>query len=641
MTAFDFDGYRRLATGIQADLPRLRAVLTAMHLRVVDYVDPLDQAAEALIQASVHGRSRELLRELAKADLLLDEALLVPEIAALWSPMGTLQAMTGAANLPRDALRAFQRGLQACDLVCRIDVDGKAAGTGVLVAPTLVATAAHVIAEVTGVGGDGGLVALAGSRALVTVTFKDHEEDLPGGSRTRLPGEVATLAPDWLAWGSPVAPGDSDLRMDYVEGIHIPEGPWDVAVIRLAERRQLPGWYALETQVPGKPFQVSVLHHPGGGIKGGLPLLVSDGRLESRLGDPPVRLLHSASTGKGSSGAPVFDSDFRLVGFHQAGREAATLAPGEAPVNRAVPVSPLAERIASLLRPLEGRPHPLEVLYAGPADDEAAALTQPGAGPVRTRVVIGRQVAQERLWAGGLPGARPADRLLVVTGEPELGLRFTKRIVQAIASKLGGMASAVDVGNCLNEDADTFAATLVGAFTTAQRDERETGLTTTVRDLRNQTGRAVAQRLNALAGDAGVWLVLEGFQDLAGAVPLELGEVVRDLVANLAQAPQVRLVLVGWSEPLPSGFETSRETLVEPTAHDVAALFCPLDASLQQLDPFVPAIQGLALSYAAVFGDQASPLPHAPLAYAYSVLAASMAARMAAQGQAADGGADG
>jgi hypothetical protein len=286
----------------------------------------------------------------------------------------------------------------------------------------------------------------------------------------------------------------------------------------------------------------------------------------------------------------VFDAEFRVVGLHQAGRLSAPLHEGEAN-NRAVPVVPWVPRLAALELPETAPPVPAVQLV-----DEAGAAV--------TRVVIGRAETRERIWRGMGPGAAPQNRLLAVLApSPGLGLRFTKRLVHALVTPFGGAYAALDVANSQGDDAETFAAKVAGAFAAAVPAPGSRGLTTRQRDTRNKTAPALAETLNRIAGQSGAWLVLEGFESSASRPSAAVVDLVRQLVLELPHAAGLRLVLAGWQESLPPGYEACVEYLGPPTADDIARTLLPAETSADVVATLRPLVEPvLAASQAAMAG---------------------------------------
>ncbi|MDP9796318.1 hypothetical protein J2S43_004830 [Catenuloplanes nepalensis] len=497
-----------------------------------------------------------------------------------------LQALQNGVRHAVNPMTYAEGLLRACDYVCRIDIRGVQAGTGVLVRPTVVATMAHVLWPLLTQEPDGTLAAAPDSLRHLVVTFRDYVDR----AATRLAGETAPLHPDWLLHGSPPTEGErlaKDVRD--IDGIAAPAGPWDLALIRLAAPPKGAAQAELMGSPPAGPFEVSLLHHPHGPNERGEPLLLSDGRLDEQLGVPPVRYLHDVNTLGGSSGAPVFDQRWRIVALHQGGVTGVR--------NRAVPVRDWS--------PMLDRPLPDGVPYLHFLERSGDLVPMP-------YPVIGRRGTQQRLWRALRPDAAPAERLFLVRGAPGTGKRFTKRLVREFVEKHSdGVVVTLDLANALAQDADGFARWVTGALS-APRPALSHGdvLTTAPREIRDGVLPGLNQRVSEVGGDRAVWLVLEGFGGAAMDVPPGVKDVVVNLMGRLRDNPSQRLVLVGWDERPPEGFEAAIEELALPAAYDIAAHFTP--AGSAPADALVTAVPSL-LALQQARGLTGYPAAHAVL----------------------------
>ncbi|MFE9690583.1 trypsin-like serine peptidase [Micromonospora sp. NPDC005806] len=578
-----------LAGSVRPDWARIDVIWERLalehgsHLRRQSGLEPTRFLAEAFATALRLGVLRTFALRLAKDDLVAEgiEAFNDKIEALIGRSLFAQQAFVNGVFGGVDARLAGRGLLRACDYVCRIDIDELQVGTGVLIEPTLVATAAHVIWPLVARDADGSpslaeddsLRASDDSLHRLTLTFGDALDESPdGGTPSRPAGKVATLHPDWLYWGSPPtqlerATALFDVRD--VDGITASDGPWDLAVIRLAQPLDLPGPPQLVREPPGGVFPVHVLHHPHGAQRQGQPLVWSIGKLDEQLGGvPPLRYLHDANTLGGSSGAPVFDQQWRIVAVHQAGprvlqdaAQAAGLSPGDR--NRAVPIRYWCERLERI-----GQPPP----------DDAPILTHlvnavdlsPYPYPV-----IGRRRTQASLWWGMRANAPAVDRLLIVRGDPGTGKRFTKRLVREYVESQGGAVATLDLANALTDDAASFARRIAGAMSAQIPQARLDGLTTAPREVRHEVTPALRRTWEDLASRHAMWLVLEGFAGAALDVPQAVGDLVTSLVGRLDEYPLLRLVLVGWPGNPPLGMEASIEDLMPPTGADIAQHFLP------------------------------------------------------------------
>ncbi|GAA1061440.1 hypothetical protein GCM10009573_28670 [Agromyces bracchium] len=607
---------QELAEFVIADIPRIRVILDELGIPNVDYEDPEDFLPRAILSADEAHSLIPFQAMLLRASLMRAGADIAAEVNKRYA---VPQSMASQTFLSQDALVAAKRLVQACEVVCIVEIDGdddidRSHGTGVLVSPMLVLTAAHVVQRLVERAGDGWR-AKEGSSHRIQVIF-GHAADLVDGNTIKPPGarRVTPLAAQWLVDFSPPGPKEvagPEFVLDSVEGIGS-EGPWDLALLRL-EKPHKSAPLSPRARIPRQPFQVHVLHHPEDGRGRALPLQSSIGRVDERLGDPPLRVLHSASTARGSSGAPVVDADFHLVGLHQAG----SLQPTEdMACNRAVPAPRWRAMVAAASIP-EAVP------YLHTVD-----VSQNDGTIVRTHVV-GRRETQARVWRSVALTSDPADRLVTVIGTSETGVRFTKHIVRGMVTTVGGIFASIDVVNSHGDDAAAFAARVTGAFAASLPRARATGLTTAQRDLRNRTVPALIGKLERAAGKSGAWLVLEGFDSSTGGPSAVVMDVVGQLIRGLPQMPHVRLVLSGWQESLPPGFEPSVEYLVAPTWEDIARTLVPPgrdsdEQLIQELKPFVePAYRRASEAEAGVDAYGAAERARAALAPAVAVLLAA------------------
>jgi hypothetical protein len=546
-----------------------------------------DDPREFLLEALTIAHRRNLLRafagELVKAELAQDD--FQKRLNAVLGPAASeLQRFQNGVFTPVPALVAGMGLVRACEYVCRVDVGGQHAGTGVLVRPTLVATAAHVVWDLIAkkangsadLDVNGSLQAAPDIIGQLTLTFGYIEDYLPdpNGTYPILKGEVAPLHADWLAWGSPPSPSEYPRLSDVkdIGGIDNAQGPWDLVLIRLAKPRGL-AEQALRTDARSRPFQINVLHHPTSGTDRGEPLLWSVGRLDKQLGRPPVRFLHNANTLPGSSGAPIFDRNWRIVALHQGGDRVLQSYDEAQPSadssrNRAVPIRHWCTRLDEI----EQASLRQDVAYVRDLRGSPGLIPDP-------YPVIGRRETQKRVWRAMQPGATPQERLLIVRGQSGSGLRFTKRLVREQVTSQGCLVAALDMVNMVQEDAIGFAQQVAGTLSREAMAPLAAGLTmgltTAQRDIRTGVAPSLGHALERLAGGRPIFLVLEGFGEAWLDDPPTVRELLVNLVQGLSEFPSLRLVLVGWLEEPPPGFEASVENLSFPTAEDVAYYFTP------------------------------------------------------------------
>lgn len=521
-----------LANTITGDWPKIIAVWedfrqrNGYYLRADLEADRDEFLRQALWAALGKQQLRALLNRFHEQGLTSQDV--APAAAALLGAAFNLQSFVNGRWQSQDALVGGRRLLEACDHVCRIAIGGRHRGTGILLRPTIVATAAHVVAPLLGANNR----PTHDSLRQLSVAFIDADALMADEGAPQPAPIVAQLHQDWLGYFSPPAEGEggTSYPIESIDGIASEVGPWDLALIRLATppRSGLNGYRLLEEQPLEPRFGLHVLHHPADALGAPMGLIWSIGEIRQRLGHPrALRWLHDANTDSGSSGAPCFDTNWRVVGLHQAG-QAAVSAMGQN--NRAVPVYPWAGRIDRLAEEVDGTPY----------------VNRIAGTDGRPRVVFGRREFQARAWramAGPLP---EAQRIFLILGDAGSGKTFTGAILAELARQAGCRHALLDARNAQGDTPLAFARRMVGALGGALPDlSGGTGLTTQLRDMQNDVLPVLAQELEAIAGDRPLWLVLDGLEvcDTAASGP---GELIEGVLAALKDMPHLNLVLLGW-----------------------------------------------------------------------------------------------
>jgi hypothetical protein len=222
--------------------------------------------------------------------------------------------------------------------VCRVEIDGNAAGTGFLVGPDAILTNYHVVKSI-----------LKGNTAAAKVTCRFDYKVLADGSRVE--GIAVGLHPtEWRLDASPNSPAE-DTRT--------PDSPpptsdeLDYALVRLARligdepaapkggagspRR---GWLAMPTVAPVfvAKMPLMIAQHPDG-----KPLkLAVDTESVIGVNANQTRVRYATNTEAGSSGSPVFDFDWNLVALHHLGDPAYDHPPA---YNQGIPINNIRDRL--------------------------------------------------------------------------------------------------------------------------------------------------------------------------------------------------------------------------------------------------------------------------------------------------------
>ena len=218
--------------------------------------------------------------------------------------------------------------------MCRVDIDGTGVGTGFLIGPDVVLTNHHVVRRAIA-------AEISPTRVSCLFDFKVAENQvLSAGTRCALA--------DGAQWTLGFSPHSRhDLESDPKSGDPAAD-ELDFALLKLSQPAgQLPaggfqngqerGWIKLDARVvdfstvPG----ISILQHPNRE-----PLKLSIGMNETiALNTAANRIRYSVPTLPGSSGSPVFDTDWDLVALHHSG-DPDSLKPE---YNEGIPISVIAK----------------------------------------------------------------------------------------------------------------------------------------------------------------------------------------------------------------------------------------------------------------------------------------------------------
>lgn len=359
-----------------------------------------------------------LARELA--GISVQPIMLPSEVAAFQAEA------INADGFDSDPMRLSSQIRTAMRSVCKIiDTQFDRTGTGVLIAPHLVVTAAHVVANQIAQG-----KARAGSAGNIDIRM-DVVANLPGGQSERV--EVADdWLVDWSPWHNAMvqANGDPGVLPSEAEL----EDHDDLVVIRLREAPGfLRGWLKLADpadQFNGKRKGLIFHHHPGGGDQ-----KVSVGRYCGTYGP---RFKHDCSSLGGSSGGPVINAAAQIAGVHHG-----TITQGNCQVN------------------LGGGGAKLLLWRKTKADYDAPQVLNPvweirKTGTVGSgQPVIGFEKLQRLVWemqlgergpAGFVQGGNLAGRLVfdiveaMLPADRALVIRFDRVLLNLIMSVVSGQA---------------------------------------------------------------------------------------------------------------------------------------------------------------------------------------------------------
>jgi len=213
--------------------------------------------------------------------------------------------------------------------VCRIEIDGAAAGTGFLVGPDTVLTNWHVI-ERTQQDGDLGQV-------------RCRFDYLLHANGAREEGLVVALQAEGCIDSSPYSQAETTATPDNPPPTN---DELDYALLRLdakigeagPARR---GWVDLHQSVPNlqKDAPILIVQHPDGA-----PMkLAMDTQAIIGANENGTRLRYSTNTEAGSSGSPCFSMNWEIVALHHFGDPAWN----QPKFNQGVPIGRIRDRIVA------------------------------------------------------------------------------------------------------------------------------------------------------------------------------------------------------------------------------------------------------------------------------------------------------
>ena len=433
-------------------------------------------------------------------------------------------------------MRSLMNALRRVGLVSR---GQSPVGSGFLVGPDLLLTAAHVV--------------LPRGRELepqdletLEVVMDFTEGDQPtaaAGSRVRVT-ELLSASPAT----------EQELASGPIVDWDAPEDHLDYALLRLARRvgdDAMPeigggrrGYFSISSVEPdlSQSKLVLVWHFPEGDP---LRTSIMEGAFEYNPAGTKTRMRYHSDTRPGSSGGPIIDEQGRLLAIHHYGRQ---------PKNQAVPMW----RIARAIEKFVGR-------EPGPVAD-AAEIPKPLAVVgqrkrpyetllVASQPVVNRDPLRGKLWKA-MTKANP-PRSLKIVGSADTGVSWSWLLLEHLAAESSGDADLrinaphgikavkIDLRDHITQPVDARREALINAVGTALASDLITG------DGFAQAARQVAnfkewcRRRLPLDGPQ-YWLFVDSVDEAGDIEQHGLGELINTLV-DLAFESQVnlRLVLAG------------------------------------------------------------------------------------------------
>lgn len=458
-------------------------------------------------------------------------SLVEAEVEPTDQPIGGLEAVTSVTAGLDDPRALIQAVRDAMARTAMIEVAGQPRGTGFLVGPDLLLTAAHVIG------------------------FRQAPPVLPAGMFARfdyndVPGrslaETGVRVP--VVGVVTASPPTSAEGVGRVVDWNAPADCLDFALLRLgfqapAEREAEPrGVYPLdetEYDFRGAPALI-IPQHPLGQTQRYTMI-----RTAPERNDAGTRIRYKGITLNGSSGSPVVDTRGRLVAVHHYSQDGN---------NQGVPISRIAKAIsngpgASPLSPVSPAAPPRPLQPPGPVELDPLRTTS-----LRGRPMVNRGPLRDRV--GAMAAADSAARVLAITGESGSGVSYSYSFLSHVAANAklsaplrtaapdGLVAFRINLSDYIGFGVETRLERVIGDVLVGLRlrmpkeplaqeartiSTLQVWLSTALRDSPRQW-----------------WIFIDSVNDLTAAKQGGLDELVHALV-TVADDPQVplRLVLAG------------------------------------------------------------------------------------------------
>lgn len=296
----------------------------------------VDNAFDLIEWMNSRGRGLELIiaaRNQNPGNPMVEDLAAKIGVSASNLTASALQKIVGPNDTYLDVAK-WRAGLTRAEWrVCRIDYSGHGVGTGFLVGPNLVLTNYHVVQA---------LIEKKTSAAQWTCRF-DYKVKESG--ETIASGKAVAFAKEWEVDSAPYSQFDTteDSKTDPAEG------ELDFALVKLAKAigesspgkkddAEPRGWFAISKDTIDFTAHrvIAILQHPLTN-----PMKLSLGTEENpQLAGKGRRVRYKVPTDNGSSGSPVFDSDWNVIALHNSGDPRT-----EHPTyNQAIPISLIAGR---------------------------------------------------------------------------------------------------------------------------------------------------------------------------------------------------------------------------------------------------------------------------------------------------------
>jgi Trypsin-like peptidase domain len=443
---------------------------------------------------------------------------------------GQLEAVNNAVDRSVSGLAYAQSLMNALRRVGLVRRGHSEVGSGFLVGPDLLLTAAHVIWPK-------GRELLPSDIDTVEVVM-DFNERGQAVAETGTPARVKEVLR-----ASPAT--EQELGPPPLVNWDAPDDHLDYALLRLDRavgndetpetEGKTRGWYRLSPIEPdlSRSELVLVWHFPEGKF---LRCSVMKGSFQYNPAGTKTRLRYRSDTRPGSSGGPIIDEQGRLLAIHHYGLQ---------PANQAVPIWRIAGAVEDLVGPVAAVEH--KPLVTVSAASEALLVTN--------RPVVNRKPLWGKLW-GAMTTANAARSLMIV-GTVDTGVSWSYLLLDHLAAESwrneelkanaphGIKALKIDLRDDIAGPVAERRAALIRAVSVALASETITD------DWPAQAARQISDfkewcRRKLPVDGPQWWIFIDSIDETGDLEQHAIGEVLKALV-DLAYESQVnlRLVLAG------------------------------------------------------------------------------------------------
>jgi energy-coupling factor transporter ATP-binding protein EcfA2 len=431
----------------------------------------------------------------------------------------------------------------------KVQIDGQFQGSGVLIGPKRFLTAWHVVQSMFQLVNAGGQFRYEPKAAppMLEVVFDDFNNIVDDQLK---PGEKITVAAesDWHETHSVCH--EEELNGNVNEPYAKLDGFWDYAIIRLQDipgndRRFTPlKKYAV---VPPGNAKITVFQHPAAA-----PLLYDTDKILDLVelappGDPDIprlRFLHAANAAPGSSGGPVFDKEFSLVGLHQG-----TWTIQNKKINIGIPILNIIQHLESQKKGISSAEVLEQYFICSIETDDYAPVI--GCDDFQ-RLVMEMEVTQKPAGQENLSLRKDAPRLLLISGTKGCGKTYLTTVMNALLDNAEHLKIELKGEAIAKEDALSLAKRICSIAGSELKDVIPVGdyHSTPAAWVKDELCKKMMDCLEATHKDRAVWIYITDLNkfEIQGAYAADL---LFHMYGYVLTVPWLRIILDGASIEMP------------------------------------------------------------------------------------------